>query len=88
MTQAQEIEAARAGAWSVRPGTSPPGTFIGNEVRNGITFHYYKDNNGNYFYTDSLTDRVDAELKAARKARAAVQEQEPQNDWRNWCIKK
>lgn len=67
MTYEEELEIASRESWSVRPGEYPPGQFIGIRAEGGIIFRYYKDSEGRYYHTDSVTDGVEAEMKAARK---------------------
>ena len=76
MLDLKEIENARKNAYSIPPGEKPPGAFIGNEVRNGITFHYYKTASGEYYYTSSLTDKIEMEIQAAKKKKALRKEKE------------
>ena len=76
MTDSKEIEIARKSAYSIPPGEKPPGIFIGNEVINGITFHYYKNTSKEYYYTSSITDKVEMEMQAAKKRKAELKNRE------------
>lgn len=70
MTVEEELQIAYKEAYSIRPGTSPPGKYIGAlPGKSGIIYRYYKDNSGNYHFTCTITERADAEIRAAKKRR-------------------
>ena len=66
MTYEKELEIASKESWGVRPGEHPPGELIGIRKIGGMTVRYYKDSEGAYYHTDSVTDGVEAEMRAAR----------------------
>lgn len=66
------IERAYKEAMSMVPGTKAPGAYIGSKESNGNIYHFFCDDKGNYWYYDEASERIEKEMKAARKARAAV----------------
>lgn len=46
----EELMRIRGKAWSIRPGESPPGVYIGRLHQNGIEYQYFQDSSGGYWY--------------------------------------
>lgn len=49
MSNEQELQTAWQQAYSVPPGTRPPGSYIGSIEKNGRVYEFYKDGNA-YWY--------------------------------------
>lgn len=45
-----DLEKIASEAWSIRPGESPPGAYIGSLFRAGLEFQFFRDDAGGYWY--------------------------------------
>lgn len=69
MENEKELELAYKTAWSIPPGTLLPKNYIGRIIKNGVVFRFFKDETNNYFYTSSIADQVELELRNSGKRR-------------------
>lgn len=63
------LKEAWENARSIRPGTRPPGIYVGSIERLGKTYHFYRTDAGEYFYNTDYDRQQEAEEKERRRRR-------------------